>query len=107
MCTAQGKTVVATDVDHRNNNPADNSLINLQPLCHECHSRKTMRDQGFNARMGSASDGTPLDPYHHWNAGVRADLAMPTGAMVEKSPATDESKPYVSLSFNANRESVV
>ena len=102
MCTAQGKTVVATDVDHRDNNPANNELVNLQPLCASCHSRKTMRDQGFNARMGSATDGTPLDPYHHWNNATGADLAGRDGTVIEKSPATEGARPTVYPSFNAN-----
>ena len=86
MCIAMGKTVVATDLDHYNNDPSDNRLENLQPLCHSCHSRKTQRDQGFNVSMGCASDGTPLDPCHHWN---RPATGVPTGSMGKKSPATD------------------
>lgn len=86
MCIAQGKTVVATDVDHFDNDPSNNDLVNLQPLCHSCHSRKTQRDQGFNVRMGCASDGTPLDPYHHWNKPATGSMGVPTG---KKSPATD------------------
>ncbi len=98
MCTAQGKTVPATDVDHRDNDPANNDLVNLQPLCHECHSRKTNRDMGFNVAMGCATDGTPLDPWHHSNEGIRADLVPP-----EISPATERHKPHGIPSFNANR----
>ncbi len=79
MCTSRGLTVVATDLDHRDNNPANNDLLNLQPLCHECHSRKTQRDMGHNVRMGNASDGTPLDPYHHWNKPATADLVRTNG----------------------------
>ena len=100
MCTERGLTVVATDVDHRDNNPANNELVNLVPLCHECHSRKTQRDMGHNVAMGCASDGTPLDPWHHWNSAVRAALVGRGEA--EKSLATDESEPYVLPQFNAN-----
>ena len=32
---------LVTDVDHRDNNPANNPLGNLQGLCKPCHSRKT------------------------------------------------------------------
>lgn len=85
-CTSRGLTVVATDVDHRDNNPANNSLVNLQPLCCECHSRKTHRDMGHNVSMGCAVDGTPLDHLHHWN---------------ERSPATDGHTPTCSPFPNA------
>ena len=54
-----------------------------------------MRDMGFNVSMGCATDGTPLDPYHHWNEGIRADVVRPVGA--EKSPATEGAKPSVPL----------
>ena len=100
MCTERGLTVVATDVDHRDNNPANNELVNLVPLCHECHSRKTQRDMGHNVAMGCASDGTPLDPWHHWNSAVRAALVGRGEA--EKSLATGESEPSVLPQFNAN-----
>ena len=89
MCTAQGKTVPATDVDHRNNDPSNNDLVNLQPLCHECHSRKTQRDQGFNVRMGCDTEGKPLDHQHHWNNATESDLVRPAGTVSEKSPATE------------------
>lgn len=106
MCTARGLTVVATDVDHANNNPADNSLVNLQPLCHECHSRKTASDMGGNVRMGCTTDGQPLDPHHHWNSAAKAVLVRPDGAVDEKSPATERRIPSCLSSFNANSESV-
>ena len=98
MCTAQGLTVIATDLDHRDNNPANNELVNLQPLCHSCHSHKTMRDMGHNVRMGCATDGTPLDYQHHWNNATGAVLARPAA---EKSLATDGAIPTVLPSFNA------
>lgn len=79
-CTARGLTVVATDVDHLNNNPADNSLVNLQPLCHECHSRKTNRDMGHNVRMGCDVNGTPLDHLHPWNVAAKAHCVAAVGA---------------------------
>lgn len=100
-CTARGLTVTATDVDHRDNDPSNNDLLNLVPLCCSCHSKKTMRDMGYNVAMGCATDGTPLDPYHHWNEGIRADLMRPDCSLSEKSPATDAPIPFVLSSFNA------
>ena len=59
---------------------------NLQPLCHECHSRKTQADMGKAVCYGCDSNGWPLDPASHW----------------QKSPATDSPEPPCSLNFNAN-----
>jgi len=102
MCTAQGKTVPAQDVDHANNDPSDNRLVNLQPLCHECHSRKTQRDMGHNVAMGCASDGTPLDHHHHWNKPTGAVLVRPSVGLSEKSPEAVGTVPTVLPCFNAN-----
>lgn len=66
-CRRRGLVVMATDVDHANGDPSDNSDDNLQPLCHSCHSLKTAAERGGNVRMGCDTDGTPLDPRHPWN----------------------------------------
>ncbi|WP_242107203.1 HNH endonuclease signature motif containing protein [Luteimonas aquatica] len=59
---------IATDVDHINGNPGDNSRTNLQALCHECHSHKTQRERaGKTAMHGHDADGWPRDPMHPWN----------------------------------------
>lgn len=102
MCAAQGLTVVATDVDHIDNNPANNERSNLASLCHECHSRKTARDMGGNVRMGCATDGQPLDPHHHWNRPATAHLATIENGILKRSPATERHEPTVLPSFNAN-----
>ena len=65
-CTEEGRTMAATDVDHRDGNPGNNELENLQPLCHACHSRKTAADRGHTVRMGCDESGTPLDPRSPW-----------------------------------------
>ncbi|MGE4238683.1 HNH endonuclease signature motif containing protein [Hydrogenophaga sp.] len=78
-CTRRGLTVAATDVDHRDGNPANNDLVNLQPLCHECHSRKTAAEHGKRVAWGCDADGIPLDPAHPWRQAVES----------EKSPATE------------------
>lgn len=106
-CAARGLIVPSVDVDHIDNNPANDEPSNHQALCHECHSRKTARDMGGNVRMGCATDGTPLDSTHHWNNAATGAMAMPTGAMVERSLGTDESKPYVPPFPNANCESLL
>ncbi|MDD2729735.1 HNH endonuclease [Malikia sp.] len=65
-CAARGLVVPATDVDHMNG-ADDNRLESLQPLCHECHSRKTARDQGKRVAYGCDPSGKPADPDHPWN----------------------------------------
>lgn len=107
MCFAMGEIKTATDVDHKDNNPANNDPDNLQSLCHSCHSRKTQRDQGFNVRMGCAMDGTPLDHQHHWNNATTGHSTHRGGTVVERSLGTDEIKPSVYPSSNANCESLL
>lgn len=90
-----GVITPATEVDHKNNNPADNSRENLVSTCKPCHSIKTMADlYGRPARMGCDAEGNPINPAHPWN---------------EKSRATDSPEPTGSPSFNApclkNRQS--
>ncbi|HYC42354.1 MAG TPA: HNH endonuclease signature motif containing protein [Noviherbaspirillum sp.] len=80
----------ATDVDHINNDPSDNRLENLQPLCHSCHSHKTNVDMGHRVAYGCDVNGMPLDPSHPWN--------------LEKSPEAEPHKPTGSPHANANRE---
>jgi len=108
MCFARGLVVVATDVDHMRG-AADNSRDALQPLCHECHSRKTAKDMGGNVRMGCATDGTPLDVGHHWNKAAAPVLVRPVSAVVdasERSPATDGHEPLSLSDVIAKSESV-
>lgn len=59
-CRADGRVVIATDVDHISGDPSDNSMANLQPLCHPCHSRKTAADHGKRVAVGCDVNGYPL-----------------------------------------------
>ena len=81
-CTRLGFTVIATDVDHRDGNPANNDAVNLNPLCHSHHSQKTAQDHGKHVSHGCDVNGWPLDPAHPWS---------------QKSPATDAARPHDSL----------
>ena len=49
-CRKRGRITPATDVDHIRPHKGDPELFwdwdNLQALCHECHSKKTAREDG-------------------------------------------------------------
>lgn len=66
-CKAMGVTACATEIDHKDNNAANNDPDNLQALCKSCHSRKTQADMGKRVSMGHDKNGMPLDPNHPWN----------------------------------------
>lgn len=38
------------DVDHKNNNPNDNSISNLWALCLKCHRKKTIKKSKTNSK---------------------------------------------------------
>lgn len=50
MCTMERRVTAATDVDHIDGNPRNNTFVNLRPLCHSHHSSRTATDQGFGRR---------------------------------------------------------
>ena len=77
------RPIMATDVDHIDNDPTNNDRSNLASLCHACHSRKTNAEMGHKVAWGCDAQGMPLDPNHPWN--------------LEKSPATDGHKPSGTL----------
>lgn len=72
-CKRRGIVTVATDVDHANGDPSDNSSANLQPLCHSCHSQKTAADHGKSVYQGCDVDGVPIDPAHPWNVEITSN----------------------------------
>ena len=66
-CYKRGHIQPATDVDHVSGDPSDNSMRNLQGLCHSCHSRKTRREMnGSRQPWGCDVNGLPLNPDHPW-----------------------------------------
>jgi len=59
-CERMGRITLATDVDHHDGDPSNNDRSNLVPLCHSCHSHKTMRERhGKNALQGCDISGIP------------------------------------------------
>lgn len=101
-----GVITPATEVDHKNNDPADNSRENLVSCCKPCHSIKTMADlYGRPARLGCDSDGNPINPSHHWNqAVVRPSGAAGGDVQAQESPATKAPEPTCTSRAIANRE---
>lgn len=96
-CAARGLTVVATDVDHMNG-ADDNRRESLQPLCHECHSRKTAEDHGKRVAHGCDVSGNPADPLHPWNRAAVRDSGAAPAHVLKKSPAVASPRPPSTLS---------
>ena len=84
------RTAVASEVDHRDDDPTNNERSNLSACCKPCHSRKTNADRGHKVAWGCDVNGMPLDPSHPWN--------------LEKSQATGDDKPTGKSYVNANRK---
>lgn len=107
ICDARGLTIRATDVDHADNDPSNNSLANLVSLCHECHSVKTQADLGKAVFWGCDVNGNPLDPKHPWNSKrPTTGEAKSFSDLIEKNheqPTADEPRPP--CFFNADCES--
>ena len=60
ICQAEGRTTIATDVDHIQPHRGRAGLFwdesNWQPLCRRCHSRKTATEDSTFARQGPRHD---------------------------------------------------
>ena len=68
------------EVHHVDGNPGNNDAINLQPLCHSCHSHKTGRERaGLRMLHGCDASGMPRDPAHPWNEKSPAGESSSTG----------------------------
>lgn len=105
-CAARGLPVVATDVDHMNG-ADDNRRESLQPLCHECHSRKTAKDQGKRVAYGCDASGTPADPLHPWNRAAVRGFGVAPAHVSKKSPAVTSPRPPSTLSVCAKSKEVL
>lgn len=68
-CAREDRLTAASQVDHADNNPANNEWSNLIACCESCHSRKTQADMGHRVKYGCDADGMPADPDHPWNSG--------------------------------------
>lgn len=51
-CMKHGVIKPATDVHHIDGDVSTMNRDNLEPLCHECHSRHTAKHQGFGRGRG-------------------------------------------------------
>ena len=73
----KGLVVAATEVDHITskadwlkkfgNLDGVDHPSNLQSVCHEEHTAKTMAEKGYISRVGGDVNGDSLDPHHPWN----------------------------------------
>lgn len=89
-----GALTPAVAVDHKDNNPANNTRTNLVSCCVSCHSIKTVADMhGTVARMGCDADGNPIASGHHWN---KPAVSRSSGVA---EPATDS--PEIARDFTA------
>ena len=71
MCTAEGKTSLAEELDHIQRHGGDPMLFydvkNLQGLCAYHHRSVKAQMERSGVVRGSRMNGTPTDPNHHWN----------------------------------------
>ena len=71
MCTAAGRTSLATVTDHVVPHKGDAELFwdpeNLQSLCAPCHSGAKQALEKSGTIRGCDVHGMPLDPNHPWN----------------------------------------
>ena len=70
-CEQQGRTELATVVDHKTPHKGDEALFwdktNWQGLCATDHSAAKQQLEKSGTIRGCDVDGMPLDPGHHWN----------------------------------------
>lgn len=59
-CMRHGRVTPATDVHHIDGDVCNLRRENLEPLCHQCHSRHTAKNQAFGRGRGFQS----LEPGH-------------------------------------------
>lgn len=62
MCQAQGRTTLATELDHITPLCAGgpDTETNLQGLCSDCHKVKTAKDMGHKSPAPIGIDGWPI-----------------------------------------------
>lgn len=74
QCLREGRTTLATEVDHKQPHKGDLNLFwdmdNWQSLCHSCHSRKTAKEDGGyghkeQSRVPPYHDKLVYVPQHH------------------------------------------
>ena len=71
MCEQQGRTSLATVVDHKTPHKGDEALFwdqdNWQPLCKTDHDAAKQELENTGRIRGCDVHGRPLDPNHLWN----------------------------------------
>ena len=62
-CRLAGKTVLATQVDHIDEDYPDFfDVANLQPICARCNLEKEIKRKGYRPRVPIGTDGYPKAP---------------------------------------------
>ena len=63
-CLLVGLVTVATEVDHivPKAKGGGDEESNLQPLCSDCHRKKSLADKGYKAKAPIGVDGFPSRP---------------------------------------------
>ena len=71
MCTAAGRTSLATVTDHVEPHRGDPEKFwdeaNWAALCKPCHDGAKQELEKSGTLRGCDVHGVPLDPGHHWN----------------------------------------
>lgn len=52
-CEGHGRPCLATEVDHRDGDPSNNTPANLRGFCKSAHSSRTAKDQAFGRKGGA------------------------------------------------------
>ena len=71
MCAGYKCSQRATHTDHIKPHGGDKRMFwdrrNWQPLCHNCHNKKTQAERVGKSAFDAS--GRPTDPDHFWNVG--------------------------------------
>jgi hypothetical protein len=93
-CLLRGKAVAAVICDHVTPHRGNLEKFEgaIQSLCATCHQSDKARQEAGGMMRGCGAGGVPLDPSHHWNAGMK-----PSGGRFPKEKH-DLERPHAQVS---------